>query len=88
MQESESKALFVAAKPQVIQTQVLIIVSAGLVPAKEADQPGTLRNKNNGDQVNKNWWFCLASPTFERRFTMMPKGPVHPEEHVLIILYK
>lgn len=42
----------------------------------------------------KDCWFCLASPTCEKHlivsvhdecYIAMPKGPVHPEGHVLII---
>ena len=42
----------------------------------------------------KDCWFCLASPTCEKHLVVsvhdecyiaMPKGPVHPEGHVLIV---
>ena len=52
------------------------------------------QRKHFPPDARKDCWFCLASPTCEKHLVVsvheecyiaMPKGPVHPEGHVLIV---
>ena len=64
--------------------------------AKPPQEEGGLQfqRKHFPPDSRKDCWFCLASPTCEKHlivsvhdecYIAMPKGPVHPEGHVLII---
>ena len=63
-------------------------------PSDEKDGGLKFQQKHFPPDARKDCWFCLASPTCEKHliasvhnecYIAMPKGPVHPEGHVLII---